>query len=98
MHLGAWPNAEDVVLVNAVRDLSAPYGPPSELVGVSAFSEQNVALTQAVSTAIFLGYSDGLHVTENQMSVLDVGDPHVGHRHHRLSIVALALRHTRCDL
>jgi hypothetical protein len=70
-------NREDVVLMKAVRDLTAPDRPSTELVQITAFGHENVAGTQLDSACNLDRHINGRNILQIQMTVLNIGDSEV---------------------
>jgi len=65
-------SAEDMVLVDAFGELTAPDPAPAKLVSVTAFVEQDVAGPQREVLNLVFGRNDFLHFGQIEIAPLDI--------------------------
>jgi hypothetical protein len=69
---GIKPNSKDMVLVNALIDLTFPNPTTTQLVSITAFVQKHVAWDEPEAENFIFGCLDKLDVVEIQVPPLDV--------------------------
>ena len=78
-------NPEDVILVNALRNLILPESSTPQFVRVAAFSQKNVALFEPTGLNFILGRFGFFHVSQIQPAVFNIGNANVRNGASRIS-------------
>lgn len=69
---------DDVILMDAVRDIASPQRDPPEFLAASiAFNEQHIILLQSIHVHLLVGHIDRLNLTQAQIIPLHVGNTEI---------------------
>ncbi len=71
-HIVDDPSAEYVILMDTVRDLALPHPSSAKLVSVTSLIEKHIAVSEGKTLGLQLGNADGRHITQVQVTALDV--------------------------
>jgi hypothetical protein len=66
-----------MILMDAIFNLPVPNPSSAELVAISAFIHQYIAMTQAQSVVLFLRNADALNILQINPAALNIGNPEV---------------------